>query len=199
MYDFISGSLAHSDMTTAVIDCSGVGYKLFISMNTYKKISGQEKITLKTYLNVKEDALDLYGFYDEQERLFFTFLISVNGVGPKVAMAVLSDLTPEEFAACVIAPDVKRLTKVPGVGPKMAQRICLELKDKISKASSGINSEDTGLIPSASVQDDAEEAVSVLTALGYTKNDARSAIMKCSADNTTDLVKQALRFLSRIQ
>ena len=99
MYDFISGSLAHSDMTTAVIDCSGVGYKLFISMNTYKKISGQEKITLKTYLNVKEDALDLYGFYDEQERLFFTFLISVNGVGSKVAMAVLSDLTPEEFAA----------------------------------------------------------------------------------------------------
>ncbi len=196
MYYYISGKLAHCTADTAVIDCGGVGYGIAISMHTYKQINGKAECKLYTYLNVKEDALDLFGFADEQEKLFFTLLLSVSGVGPKVAMAVLSELLPEELAACILSGDTRRIQKTPGVGAKMAQRICLELKDKVSKIPL------SNTVVPVSVQEDAseeisEEAVSVLVALGYTKGDASAAVKKCSADNTNDLVRQALRLLSR--
>lgn len=196
MYYYLQGKLALVQLNLAVIDCGGVGYRCAISENTYKQIARLEEARLYTYLNVKEDALDLYGFADEQEKLFFELLLSISGVGPKAALSILSVHTPESFAACVLSSDIKGITKAAGVGAKLAQRICLELKDKIAK---------TKVVPAdipeegyeASLTDTVSEAVAVLIALGYTKNDATKAVLKCSADNTNDLVKQALRILSR--
>lgn len=195
MYYYLNGILAVCQPNLAVIDCGGVGYKCAITANTYKAISGKETAKLFTYLNVKEDALDIYGFATEQEMQFFTLLISISGVGPKVAIAILSELQPDAFANCIITSDIKRLTKAQGVGTKLAQRICLELKDKIAKTKetegSEIVSED---MP---VDDVVADAVAVLMALGYTKNESQKAVSKCSADETNALVKQALRLLAK--
>lgn len=193
MYDYVQGPLAYADMKYAVIDCGGVGYKCYITLNTYKKINGKPTVKLMTYLNVKEDALDLYGFADEGERTFFLLLLSVNGVGPKAALSILSDLTPEAFTMVLATNDARRLTKVSGIGVKTAQRICLELKDKISKDSDiSITPEDTWEV----ANDVKVEAIEALIALGYTRSDAQNAVARCSAENTNDLIKQALRMLS---
>ncbi|MBR5721089.1 MAG: Holliday junction branch migration protein RuvA [Clostridia bacterium] len=196
MYYYLSGKPAILQPNLAVIDCGGVGYKCAISENTYKQIAKKETVLLYTYLNVKEDALDLYGFADEQEKQFFELLLSISGVGPKAALAILSVHTPETFAACVLSNDVKGITKAAGVGAKLAQRICLELKDKIAKTKV-VPSEISSLGDFSVDTDAASEAVAVLVALGYSKNDASKAVLRCSADNTNDLVKQALRMLSR--
>ena len=196
MYYYLSGKPAILQPNLAVIDCGGVGYKCAISENTYKQIAKKETVLLYTYLNVKEDALDLYGFADEQEKQFFELLLSISGVGPKAALAILSVHTPESFAACVLSTDVKGITKAAGVGAKLAQRICLELKDKIAKTKV-VPSEISSLGDFSVDTDAASEAVAVLVALGYSKNDASKAVLRCSADNTNDLVKQALRMLSR--
>ena len=193
MFYYLSGKLAVCQPNLAVIDCGGVGYKCAITMNTYKAISGKESVKLFTYLNVKEDALDIYGFESEQEMQFFTLLISISGVGPKVAIAILSELQPDSFANCIITSDIKRLTKAQGVGTKLAQRICLELKDKIAKTKAA---EGNDIVAEDMPADDVvADAVAVLMALGYTKNESQHAVSKCSADETNALVKQALRLL----
>ena len=195
MFYYLNGKLAVCQPNLAVIDCGGVGYKCAITMNTYKAISGKEDVKLFTYLNVKEDALDIYGFETEQEMQFFTLLISISGVGPKVAIAILSELQPDAFANCIITSDVKRLTKAQGVGTKLAQRICLELKDKIAKTKAEEGSE---IVSEDMPMDDVvADAVAVLMALGYTKNESQYAVSKCSADETNALVKQALRLLAK--
>ena len=116
MFYYLNGKLALCQPNLAVIDCGGVGFKCSITMNTYKVISGKDSVKLFTYLNVKEDALDIYGFETEQELQFFTLLISISGVGPKVAIAILSELQPDAFDNCIITSDIKRLTKAQGVG-----------------------------------------------------------------------------------
>ena len=186
-------------MKTAVIDCGGVGYKCAITLNTYKQISGKSRAKLFTYLSVREDAMELYGFADETEKTFFEMLLGVNGVGPKAAIAILSDMTPSELSAVLATQDAKRLSKVKSIGAKTAQRIILDLRDKIAHSDlpdtgAGIFSQETA----GEMSDAKAEAVEVLAALGYTKNDARNAVAKCPAENVNDLVKQALRLLSRI-
>jgi len=200
MYYYLDGKLAFTDRSFVVIDCGGVGYKCNITSNTYKAISAMENVSLFTHLSVKEDALDLYGFWDRGELECFTMLISISGIGPKSAMAVLSELDPVEFLRAVATNDYKKL-KVPGIGLKGAQRICLELKDKVSQKISELESEhlidvvDEGMVLT---DDDAKsEAVSALVVLGYNKNDAQNAVMKCSAENTSDLIRQALKLLSK--
>ncbi len=195
MFYYLNGKLALCQPNLAVIDCGGVGFKCSITMNTYKAISGKDSVKLFTYLNVKEDALDIYGFETEQELQFFTLLISISGVGPKVAIAILSELQPDAFANCIITSDIKRLTKAQGVGTKLAQRICLELKDKIAKTKATEGSE---IIADDMPSDDVvADAVAVLMALGYTKNESQHAVSRCSADETNALVKQALRLLAK--
>lgn len=195
MFYYISGKLAFCQPNLAVIDCGGVGFKCSITMNTYKAISGKDSVKLFTYLNVKEDALDIYGFETEQELQFFTLLISISGVGPKVALAILSELQPEAFANCIITSDIKRLTKAQGVGTKLAQRICLELKDKIAKTKA---TEGAEIVSEDMPADDVvADAVAVLMALGYSKNESQKAVLRCSADETNALVKQALRLLAK--
>lgn len=195
MYYYLSGKLALLQPALAVVDCGGVGYKCAITMNTYKLISGKSEVKLYTYLNVKEDAMDLYGFENEQELQFFTLLISISGVGPKVAVAILSELQPDAFANCIISSDVKRLTKAQGVGTKLAQRICLELKDKIVKTKT---EEFADMAMEEEASDGAvADAVAVLIALGYNKNEAQKAVSRCAADETNAIVKQALRLLAK--
>ena len=197
MYYYLKGELALAEEDVAVVDCGGVGYKCSISRNTYLAIREKTEIKLFTYLSVKEDAMDLFGFSSEDERRMFILLISVSGVGPKAALSVLSEMTSSELAAAVFSSNAKRITAAQGVGPKMAQRICLELKDKISKFGTEVSGEDSAYIPFAA-SGVAEEAVSVLMALGYNKSDSEAAVRKCSAENTEDLVRQALRYLSRL-
>ena len=199
MYYYLNGEIGHLDLKTAVIDCGGVGYKCAITLNTYNQISGKTRAQLFTYLSVRDDAMERYGFADETEKTFFEMLLGVSNVGPKAALAILSDLTPSELSAVLATQDSKRLSKVKGIGSKTAQRIILELRDKISHADipdsgAGIFSqEDAG-----EMSDARAEAVEVLAALGYLKSDARNAVAKCPAENVNDLVKQALRLLSRI-
>ena len=173
-------------------------YKCAISKTTYLGICKEKEVKLFTHLNVKEDALDLYGFATELELKFFTLLTSVSGIGPKVALALLSEMPPEELASAVLASDAKRITKTPGVGPKVAQRLCLELKDKISKIGSDIAMDGISGEYVSQPTEAVSEAVSVLIALGYGRSDAENALKKCSAENTEDLVRQALRLLSRL-
>ena len=196
MYDYLRGELARCDQQTAVVDCGGVGYLCNISLNTYQEISGKTHVKLYTYLHVKEDAMTLYGFADEQEKQFFTLLISISGVGPKGALSVLSEMLPETFAAAVLTGDYRQISKANGVGPKLAQRICLELKDKLAKADVKISEERAA----AAVADKAafEDAAAVLATFGYHKNDIAKALEKCTADNSQDLVRQALRMLSNV-
>lgn len=196
MYNYLNGALAWCDLQTAVIDCGGVGYQCNITANTYREISGKDRVKLYTYLHVKEDAMTLYGFADEQEKRFFLLLISISGVGPKGALAILSELLPETFAAAVLAGDHRQISRANGVGPKLAQRICLELKDKLAKINVGVS--EAQAMAAVAGKEALEEAAGVLVALGYSKHDAAKALEKCTADNTNDLVRQALRMLSTI-
>ena len=159
-----------------------------------------EKVTLFTYLNVKEDALDLYGFYTQQELECYKILISVSGVGAKMALAVLSEMTPEQLALSIAAGDTKAITRANGVGNKIAQRIVLELKDKLAK---GLDLQSVGTDIAAastvSASGNASEAVSALTMLGYSQSEAAVAVGKLSQDlSVEDMIKQALKQLSMI-
>ncbi|MBR4720274.1 MAG: Holliday junction branch migration protein RuvA [Clostridia bacterium] len=195
MYYYIKGELVLRKENFAVIDNGGVGYKLYASAKTLESFREGDKVTLYTYLNVHEDVFDLYGFATEDEQTMFLRLLSVSGVGPKAALAVLSVVTPKELALAVITKDSKILTKASGVGVKMAQRIILELADKLK---------DSEILPEGdgekiSISTDAQsEAVSALMVLGYSQNEAKSAVS--GVDNTLkteEIVKRALVKLMR--
>lgn len=194
----VNGTVTHIEPTFAVIDCGGVGFKCLTTSNTLKKISKTgEKAMLYTYLNVKEDALDLFGFADERELGCFKLLISVSGVGPKAALSILSEMSPEKFALNVASGDSKALTKVQGIGNKTAQRIVLELKDKVSgeQAALGFSAEEVPV----SASGNAEEAVNALMVLGYSRSEASVAAAKSDSSlSVEEIIKQSLRLLSRI-
>ena len=133
MYYYISGQVAHVEPYLAVIDCGGVGYACRTTSYTLSQIKKGDKAKLFTYLSVREDAMDLYGFFSQEELKLFQQLISVSGVGPKAALAILSASSPANLAMSIITGDEKALTRAPGVGKKIAQRVILELKDKLAK------------------------------------------------------------------
>ena len=134
MYYYIKGKIAKKCENSIIIDNGGIGYRIYTSANSLSTAGEQgSTATIYTHLNVREDVFDLYGFVTEEEREMFLNLISVSGVGPKAALAVLSVTTPAKLALAVITEDIKTITKAQGVGPKMAQRMILELKDKLKK------------------------------------------------------------------
>ena len=170
-----------TDPQTAVVDCGGIGYKLSVSANTLSHLTRLgEKVCLYTHFYIREDALDLLGFYSEAELSAFKLLISVSGIGPKAAMAILSIMTPEKFALAVSTGDAKAIAKAQGVGSKTAARVVLELKDKIAKtfgtelpgASKDGGDMDVEFTPMGST----EEAVTALMVLGYTRQEAKAAL-----------------------
>lgn len=193
----VSGVLTYVEPTFAVIECGGVGFKCLTTSNTLKKLpSIGEKVRLYTYLNVREDALDLYGFSDDKELQCFKMLISVSGVGPKAALSVLSEMTPEKFALNVASGDSRAIQKAQGVGAKTAQRIVLELKDKVSGEQAALGFTETEIPASAS--GNIEEAISALMVLGYARSEAASAASKSDASlSVEEIIKQSLRLLAK--
>ncbi len=179
MFYYLKGELVLTEPSVAVIDCGGVGYKLTISKNTLSHLSRLgETICLYTYFYVREEAVELLGFYSTEELAAFKLLISVSGIGPKAAMAVLSVLTPEKFALAVTTGDAKAISKAQGVGSKMAARVVLELKDKVAKE---FSAEIAAAEPEMSdaeetVLGNVDEAITALMVLGYTRQEAQAAL-----------------------
>ncbi len=193
MIAYLKGKLVRKDPSHVIIDVNGIGYQVSISLNTFSEVKDQENIQLSTYLHVREDAQILYGFSSEAEKQMFQHLISVNGVGPNTAMIVLSYLPPAELKSAIVAEDAVALQAVKGIGGKTAQRLILELKDKLKKDVL----EDTGK-PGLVHNTVKQEALSALVTLGITKALAEKsvdAILKKSgsAISLEELIKQALK------
>lgn len=193
----VHGKLIHIEANLAVIECGGVGYGVRTSAVTISKLPAMgETATLYTYLHVTESGLDLFGFYDQGELNCFKMLLGVTRVGPKAALSVLSGVTAEQFALAVASGDAKTLSRAPGLGMKTAQRIILELKDKISKeqAAAGISMPD---IPVLNQNSNASEAINALVVLGYTQSEAAGAVTKLSPElSVEDMIKKSLQTLA---
>ncbi|MBQ3182770.1 MAG: Holliday junction branch migration protein RuvA [Clostridia bacterium] len=195
----LNGELVLCDMTVAVIDCGGVGYKLLISGNTLGKISDKvgERVKLFTYMKVSEDAVDLYGFADEDELETFKLLISVSGVGAKFALSILSLMTPSRLAMAIGAGDAKAIAKAQGVGPKIAQRIILELKDKMAKQIA-VDIDTGEVIAEEPVGNNMSDAIDTLIVLGYKRGEAVSALKGIDPKlPLEDVIRLALKKLAK--
>ena len=206
MFYYISGVLAYANPTTAVIDAGGVGYKLTISENTYNSLPPRHTVDkpeakLYTYMAVREDGIELFGFANEAELSSFKMLLSVSGVGPKAAISILSLLTPEKFALAVCTEDRKTIAKANGIGPKTAARVILELKDKLVKTT------DLGVAANASIESVSvptnagklAEAQDALLVLGYSRSEALNVLKNIDTQTLEleDIIKKALKLLMK--
>lgn len=196
MFDYISGSLHALSSGVCVVDTHGIGWSMTVSAKTAGRLSGQKEVRVYTHLSMgtsDRPAMTLYGFYSPEEREMFLRLIDVSGVGPKAAISVLSALDPEELAMCVLAGDAKALTAAQGVGMKVAQKIILELKDKIGKNAT-VSTASLAVSDSATAGD-ITEAVNALVVLGYQTQVAASAVRAVSgkAKDLQDLIRLALK------
>lgn len=202
MFYYLNGNLEYRDANTCVIDCGGVGYKLTVSLTTSDSLVNKMNQTVKlfTYLAVREDGIELFGFATSEERACFNQLISISGVGPKAAISILSTLSADKFSLAVCTEDVKAISKAPGIGAKTAARIVLELKDKISKdmmtAGGKVDRGEQIAVPTSSVLSEAAEALMVL---GYDKNTVLSALrgLDTQGMDVGNVIKAALKKLSR--
>lgn len=195
MIAYLNGKLAYKSPALVHLDVNGIGYEVQISLNTYSRIQGMESCKLLTFLQIKEDAHTLYGFFEEAERSLFLLLISVSGVGANTARMMLSSLQPEDIQRAIMMENERMLESVKGIGAKTAKRIILELKDKITKH------KDTGTHLSATVNNTMhEDALNALITLGIARNMAESAIQRVMKNepllqNLEELIKKALKSL----
>lgn len=196
MFYYLKGTVGHLAPNLAVIDCGGVGYACRTTSYTLSSLQVGESAKLYTHLNVREDAMELYGFATDNERSCFQLLISVSGVGPKAALSILSATTPEGLATSIITGNEKALMVAPGIGKKIAQRIILELKDKLAKGQIPMAEESYGgsgvtVIP----QDKTSEASAALAVLGYGPAEIAAALkgLDLAALSLEEIVRQALR------
>ncbi|KYG76882.1 Holliday junction ATP-dependent DNA helicase RuvA [Roseivirga spongicola] len=195
MFAYLKGKLAFQDPTFVIIDIQGVGYEVKVSLNTFSKIKDREDIQLFTHFHVKEDAQTLFGFADQHEKSIFQHLISISGVGPSTGLMVLSSLSPEEVEEAIMGEDVRTIQGVKGIGAKTAQRIILELKDKIGRESA---SGDLINIGASSRNTIRNEALAALVTLGINKAAAQKSIEKIMKDRSgeislEELIKLALK------
>ncbi|PWL27820.1 Holliday junction branch migration protein RuvA [Roseivirga spongicola] len=195
MFAYLKGKLAFQDPTFVIIDIQGVGYEVKVSLNTFSKIKDREDIQLFTHFHVKEDAQTLFGFADQHEKNIFQHLISISGVGPSTGLMVLSSLSPEEVEEAIMGEDVRTIQGVKGIGAKTAQRIILELKDKIGRESA---SGDLINIGASSRNTIRNEALAALVTLGINKAAAQKSIEKIMKDRSgeislEELIKLALK------
>ena len=209
MYYYIKGELVTSTLNMAVVDAGGVGYKMTISENTYRSLPRRGDkpvvVTLYTHLSVREDGIELFGFESERELSSFKMLLSVSGVGPKAAMAILSLLTPEKFTLAVCTEDRKTISKANGIGPKTAARIILELRDKMmaegtlpSLGSAPVSIPGDIAAPAAS-SGKLNEAQEALLVLGYSRSEVLGVLhtIDTSAMEVEDIIRTALKKLMR--
>jgi len=193
MFEYISGNLVEKTTNLAIIDVNGVGFKLFASHNSLASLEVNTPVTLWTHFKVSENAMDLYGFASIDERTAFDMLLSINGVGAKAAINILSVLTHSELAFAIIANEPKQITKAAGVGPKLANRIILELKDKIAKESKDMTFDIPSSTP-AFTSSAMTDATSALLVLGFDGDIVREAIAGLDDSLTTEeIIKQALK------
>ena len=198
MYAYIKGTLEDKTKDSIVVDVNGIGYRIFLSEQSMSKLGELgETIKVYTHYHVREDNISLYGFLSNEELKMFELLIQVSGIGAKTAIVMLSNITPSQFAVAIITDDLKTLTKIPGVGSKSAQRMILELKDKL-KAEDAI-AKDTEVKVKVTNNENAEEAIQALQILGYNKGVINKALEKLDIDglSTEDIIKLALKQLSR--
>ncbi len=198
MISTLRGKLIYSDPDYIIIECSGVGFKCFITKDAaYKLPPLNSEIMVYTYLSVKEDALDLYAFSSSEELEAFKLITSVNGVGAKIGMALLSQFSPDRLMLIIASNDAKALTAATGVGLKLAQRIVLELKDKTGSIVTEVSS-DIAAVGNATASTNSAEAIAALTTLGFSASEAALAVGKLDTTQSTDkLIKEALKSLSR--
>ena len=202
MLAYIKGSLEQKSKNYIVIDVGGLGYKVFMSENSINTIGEiGEIIKVHTYYRVREDDISIFGFKSQEELRMFELLLGVSGVGAKSALVMLSCIEPSEFAIAVISNNIKLLTQVPGIGTKSAQRIILELKDKLKSEQSGLDSEkiESDKIKSAKVNENIQEAISGLMVLGYSKKDIEKAFEHLAVETLSveDLIKKGLLLLAK--
>ena len=196
MFYYLSGTVAHIGPYLAVIDCGGVGYACRTTNYTISALKKGEKGKLFTHLNVREDAMELYGFATQEELNLFQLLISVSGVGPKAALAILSAATPESLAMAIVTGDEKSLTAAPGVGKKIAQRVILELKDKLAKEQSSFTvPSGGGSAPMPLGGSKSGEAAAALAVLGYGSQEISTALKGIDMDALPleEIIRQALK------
>ncbi len=205
MFYYISGKLVLASPSVAVIDAGGIGYKLTISENTYNSLPPrhtQEDPTVKlfTYMAVREDDVELFGFHSDAELASFKMLLGVSGVGPKAAISILSLLTPEKFALAVCTEDRKTIAKASGIGPKTAARIILELKDKLMKEtdlSEAVNESIGSSAPMPTLSGKMSEAQDALMVLGYSRAEAQNVLKNIDTQSLglEEIIKKALKLL----
>lgn len=197
MFYYLEGTVSVKTQNLAVIDINGVGYACMTTLSTLSHLETGKKAKLYTYCNIKEDAFDIYGFYDTNEKRCFEQLLSVSGVGPKAALSILSSSSPESLALAIIGDDEAMLTRAPGVGKKLAQRIILELKDKVSKEMPTLKA--AGYAPAtggtASLGTKQSDAASALAVLGYNQGEISAAMRTIDVTDMTveDIVREVLK------
>lgn len=195
MIGYVRGIVTHLFKESCYVDVHGVGYRVYVPTTTRQQLIEGQEVTLYTYLNVREDAMQLYGFWTEDEYELFILLISVSGIGPKVGLGILSGMTPEAFKLAVINGQVQQLTKLPGIGKKSAERLVLELKDKLAKMTRIGTAVPTAVQPiGMSANDAVNEAVEALVSLGYAERDV-APVVESLDDGKRDvsaLIKSAL-------
>jgi len=194
MIAFLRGNFVHKTPTVVYVDVNGVGYEVLVSLNTYSKIQGLEKGILQTYMHIREDGQTLYGFFDVAEKEMFILLISISGVGAATARMMLSSIKPEEIARAILQGNAKQLESIKGIGKKSAERIILELRDKVGKTLPETNI--SPLINNTLEQD----ALNALIALGIARPAAEQAVRKVlthtpDPGKVEDIIKQALKTL----
>lgn len=194
----LDGELIAVEASLAVIECGGVGYACRATYPTIAKLGSiGSHVRLYTYLHVREDNIELFGFYSKEELNCFKMLISVSGVGPKAALAILSDIDAQRFALIVASGDSKAFTKTKGIGAKLAQRIVLELKDKIAKESIDISEDIYNISRAADDNSSSAEAISALVVLGYSQSEAALAVSKLDQGlESSEMIKQALKVIA---
>ncbi len=196
MFYYLEGKISITAPNIAVVDVGGVGFGCYVTTNTLSRLEDGKTARLYTYCYIKEDAFDIFGFYDTNEKRCFEMLISVSGVGPKAALSILSVTTPDQLALAIITDNEKALTSASGIGKRIAQRIILELKDKIAKENKTISSGSAGLpidlgMPAGVIS----EAMAALAVLGFSQQEISSLLKTIDTDNMTveEIVKEALK------
>lgn len=198
MIAYINGKLETKSSTYVVVDVNGIGYKIFMSGTGISEMPEiGEIVKVHTYYYVREDNISLYGFNTQEELKMFELLLSVSGVGAKSAIAMLSAIKPSSFALAVISNDIKALTKIPGVGPKSAQRIILELKDKLKTEQALVEEDNVEIKTIIADNSKVDEAISALQVLGYNKKEIEKAFenIQCKDLSVEELIKQGLKIL----
>ena len=191
----VRGKLIHTENSAAVVECGGVGYLCQTTMNTLKTLKLNSEVTLYTYLNVREDAVDLFGFATQNELATFKTLISVSGVGPKAGLSVLSELTAEQVAMAIATDDIKTITRAQGIGRKIAQRIILELKDKLAKSE---QTQSGNVQMPQTAGGNVAKAIEALGVLGYTPADVSPVLANFDAGLPVEqLIAMTLKQMGR--